>query len=444
MPRKGTLRLGEALRLTDGLTFGVLAKVVPPGRVREVLEETGRGSKRNRDLPAHVMVYYVILLGLYRAEETREVLRLLLQGMQWVLGLGQRVVPAGRSAISQARKRLGELPLKRLYERMVRPVATAQTPGAHYRGWHLVALDGTTLEVADTEANEAGFGRPEAEGEAVAAYPRLRLVGLVETGTHVMFAATLGRYDQSEVTMSRELIPHLKPGMLCLADRAFPGYALWEEMLRSGAALVWRVQKGIVLECEERLADGSYRSRIYPKREGGKPRTGGIPVRVVDYRVEGIKTKEEQYRLVTSILDPEAAPAEELAGLYHERWEFETTLDEFKTHLRGARSVLRSQSPELVRQECWGVLLAHYALRGVMHEAALSAGRDPDEISFLHTVRVVRRSLPHFAVFPPSALGDTPPADSGGDPGGDPGAAARPVRETRRQTSTQPVQSPAP
>jgi hypothetical protein len=402
--------LGEALRLSDGLTVGCLGRTVPLAQVHETLAETGRESQRQRDLPAHVMVYYVIMLSLYRAEGTREVLRLLLEGVRLMLGLEVRVTPAGRSGISQARARLGEAPMKTLYERIVKPIATPQTRGAFYRRWHLVAVDGTTLEIADTEANVEGFGRVSGEGEIPAAFPRLRLVGLVETGTHVMFAATVGRYDVSETTLCRDLIAHLRPGMLCLADRAYPGYELWKEMLASGADLSWRVQRGIPLPCEKRLPDGSYLSTLYPKQDG-KPRGEGIPVRVVEYRVEGIKAKEERYRLVTSLLDPNEAPAEELAQLYHERWEFETTLDEFKTHLRGARSVLRSQAPEMVRQECWGLLLAHFAIRGLMHEAALQGGRDPDRLSFIHTVRVMRRSLPRFAAFPPGELADSTPGD---------------------------------
>ena len=192
--------------------------------------------------------------------------------------------------------------------------------------------------------------------------------------------------------------------MLCLADRYFYGYKLWKEAMATGADLVWRVRARIRLPCEQRLPDGSYLSRLYSHWNHGKPCGEGIPVRVIEYTVKNAEGKTELYRLVTTILDPEAAPAGELIQLYRERWEFETLLDEFKTHLRGARTVLRSQIPELVRQEFYGILLVHYALRGLMHEAALRAKRDPDRISFIHTARVVRRSLPRFADLPPSGL----------------------------------------
>ena len=227
MPRTNTLRLGAEPRLADGITIGALTGIVPREQVERVLAETGRASRRRRDLPAHVMVYYVIALALYRAEGSREVLRLLLESLQRLLKWGVRVTPAGKSAISQARSRLGEEPLKRLYGEIAMPLATAQTPGAFYRHWRTVAIDGSTLEVPDTDANVEAFGRPTADPGSQSAYPLLRLVGLVETGTHVVFAAALGRYDTAETTLARQLLPALRPGMLCLGDRYFPGYELW-------------------------------------------------------------------------------------------------------------------------------------------------------------------------------------------------------------------------
>jgi hypothetical protein len=402
MPRTSKLR-HEGDRLTDLINIGVLTARFPVDEVKQILEETGRQSKRVRDLPAHVMVYYVIAIALYRAEPMREVLRLLLEGLRSILGFQVKVVVAGKSGISQARSRLGEEPVKQLYEQVVKPVATPDTRGAFYRGWHLVALDGFVLEVPDTEENRAGFG-PGSPTQAESVWPLMRGVGLVEVGTHVLFGAVLGPYSSGEVTLAKQVIPHLKPGMLCLADRYFPGFRLWKQAVETGADLVWRVRQVIDFPVEKRLPDGSFLSHFYPGRQKGKPGREGIPVRVIDYQVLGPDRKEETIRIITSILDWEAAPAAELAQLYHERWEFETALDEFKTHLRGARTVLRSQTPELVRQECYGLLLAHFALRGLMHEAALRGGRDPDRISFVHTLRIVRRTLPRFAALPPSRL----------------------------------------
>lgn len=426
----------EGERLTDLMNIGVLTTRFPLELVREVLKETGRESQRERALPAHVLMYYVIALGLFRPQETREVLRVLQEGLKTIFGGRREIRTAGKAAISQARSRLGTEPVKRLYERVVQPVATEGTQGAFYRNWRVVALDGFTLEVPDTEANRAAFARPESPSGGEAAYPRLRGVGLVETGTHVLFAAVVDSYAKGEITLAREVVPKLRPEMLCLADRYFPGHALWKQAVQTGAHLVWRVREKVRLPVEERLSDGSYRSRFYAKWDRGKPRGEEIPVRVIEYEVLG---GEERVRLVTSILDWESAPAEELAALYHERWEFETALDEFKTHLRGARTVLRSQTPELVRQEVYGLLLAHFALRGLMHEAALRGGRDPDRISFTHTVNVVRRTLPRFAALPPSALETGARGRASGGAGGRRRTETAPDGEARREAKAESV-----
>ncbi|HEX8134976.1 MAG TPA: IS4 family transposase [Actinomycetes bacterium] len=392
--------LPAGIRLSDHVSLGVIARTFPPDRVRRVLAETGRASERERDLPAHVMVYYAIALALYTTSGTREVLRCLLEGLRWLWG-AEAVRVAGRSGISQARTRLGSAPLRRLYEQVVHPVATPATKGAWYRAWRLVSLDGSCLDVADTEENRAAFGRPEASrGES--AFPQLRFVALVENGTHVLFGARLGRLADGETTLAHGVLTALRPGMLCLADRQFFGCALWQEAAVTGADLLWRVKRNLRLPREAVLADGSYLTTVYPTEKDRRHRAGGIQVRVVEYRLEGIAGAEPLYRLVTTILDPAEAPAAELAALYHERWEIEGALAELKTRLRGARVVLRSKTPELVRQEFWGLLLAHFAVRGLMHEAALRAEEDPDRLSFLHAVRVIRRKLPLFAALPPS------------------------------------------
>ena len=281
-------------------------------------------------------------------------------------------------------------------------MATPATQGAWYRQWRLVSLDGSCLDVADTEENRTAFGRPAASRGA-SAFPQLRLVALVENGTHVLFGACPGRYEEGETTLARPVLTALQPGMLCLADRQFFGHALWQTATATGADLLWRVKTNLRLPREVRLADGSYLTTIYQSEKDRRHKVNGIQVRVVEYRLEGIVGAEPLYRLVTTILDPTAAPAAELAALYHERWEIEGAVDELKTHLRGAGMVLRSKTPELVRQEFWGLLLAHYAVRGLMHESALRADEDPDRLSFLHAVRVVRRKLPLFVALPPSA-----------------------------------------
>ncbi|MCE3249063.1 MAG: transposase domain protein [Geminicoccaceae bacterium] len=398
--------LPAGVRLSDHISLGVIARALPPDRVERILAETGKASERERDLPAQVMVYYAIALALYMGSSAREVLRCLLEGLRWLWG-AEAVKVAGRSGISQARSRLGEAPLHRLYEEVVQPIATRATKGAWYRRWRLVSLDGSCLDVADTDANRAAFGCPGA-GRGASAFPQLRFVALVENGTHVLFGARPGRLAEGETTLAHDVLAALRPGMLCLADRQFFGCALWQAAAATGADLLWRGKHNPRLPREAVLADGSSLTTIYPSDKDRRHGINGVRVRVVEYRLEGVAGAAPLYRLVATILDPAQAPAAELAALYHERWEIEGALAELKTRLRGARVVLRSKTPALVRQEVWGLLLAHFAVRGLMHEAALRADEDPDRLSFLHAVRVVRRKLPQFAALPPS--GQAPPA----------------------------------
>jgi hypothetical protein len=258
------------------------------------------------------------------------------------------------------------------------------------------------LDVADTQENRVAFGRLGAS-RGRSAYPQIRFVSLVENGTHILFGTTMGSYATGEISLAKATLMRLQPGMLCLADRNFLGYQLWQQAQSTGADLLWRGKKHLRLELESELPDGSYLSRLYPSERDWRKKTNGIGVRVIEYTLEGVPEAEPSYRLVTTILDHRVASAAELAALYHERWEIETALDELKTHLRGAQIVLRSKTPDLVRQEFYGFMMAHFAVRGLMHEAALQADKDPDRPSFLHAVRVIRRKLPAFSAIPASA-----------------------------------------
>ena len=400
MPRTFA-ELPKGVRLTDFISLGVLAEKFPLSKVQTVLRETGCESKRRRNLPAHVVVYYVIALALYTGVSYGEVLRCLVEGLAW-LGIDVRSIrKTAKSAISQARSRLGKEPLKQLYEQVVGPIAQEKTRGAWYRDWRVMTLDGSTLELGDTTQNEAEFGRPGAS-RGKSGFPQLRFVSLVENGTHVLLGAEPGPYHTGENRLAQGVLRHLNTGMLCLADRNFFSYLLWNKAAETGADLLWRVKKNLLLPCLKRFPDGSYLSKIYPSAKARRHHRQAILVRVIEYRLEGVEQSEPLYRLMTTITDAEMAPAEELAALYHERWEIETALDELKTHLRGARTVLRSKKPDLVLQEFYGFLLAHFAIRGLMHEAALEADIDPDRLSFVHSVRVLRRKLPVFVSIPPS------------------------------------------
>lgn len=397
---RSVAELPAGVRITDYISLGVISKTFPLEKVRRIIGEAGKASQRRRDLPAHVVLYYVIALALYMRSSYREVLRCLLEGIQWLQGPESLVRVTGKSGISQARTRLGHEAVKRVHDEIVTPIATPRTHGAWYRHWRLVSMDGSTLDVADTLANRAHFERPgTSRGEA--AFPQIRLVALVENGSHVLYASQIGGCRTAENTLADTVVEALTPECLCLADRNFFSFALWTKAQATGADLLWRMKKNAVLPVEQRLDDGSYLSRIYASPTDRRKGIGGVPVRVVEYRLEGVDGAEDIYRLITTILDSALAPAGELAALYHERWEIETALDELKTHLKGARIILRSKTPELVLQECYGLLMAHFAIRGLMHEAALKDDIDPDQLSFVHAVRVVKRKLPIYITFPP-------------------------------------------
>jgi hypothetical protein len=349
-------------------------------------------------LPARVVVYFVLAMCLFSGQGYEEVVRLLTEGLHGMRRWrGAWTVPS-TAAIWKARSRLGVAPLRELFARVCRPVAVDDTVGAFYRRWRLAAVDGTTFDLPDTQSNVAAFGRPRSgRGEEQVGYPQVRLVGLVECGTHVVFDAAIGPLRVGEIGLAREVFRSLGPGMLLLADRGLASFDLWQAASATGADLLWRVRKDLVLRVVEQLADGSYLSEIFSQRDPHHSR-GGCRVRVVEYTIAG---HDLVYRLITTILDPDQAPAAELAALYAQRWEFESTLDEIKTHLGGPRLVLRSQHADGAEQEVYGFLLVHHAIRTLMHRAAHDHDHDPDRISFVRSLRVVRRQVTDQAAFSP-------------------------------------------
>jgi hypothetical protein len=392
-----------------GISLGAITRYFPVKLVEAILEQTGRQSVRRRRLPAPLMMYYMVALGLFFSDGCREVLRRVSRraSQPWPEEYDE---VSTESAISQARTRLGSKPVAQLYEAVVRPIATRQTLSAWYRRWRLVTLDGTLLDVADTPKNERAFGRPGVS-HGSAAYPQMRVVTLLENGTHVLFGAALGGCRTGEKTLAWKVIRRLPPDALCLADRGVFGYPLWCEALKTGAQLLWRGTSNLILPRLRELSDGSYLSKIYPSPKHRRDDCEGVWVRIIQFEI-GPKGKAEPYRLLCSILDPKKAPAIQLAHLYAKRWTVETTFDELKTRLRGMAVVLRSQTPEHIRQDVYGMLLAHFGVRAIMHEAALNEGVEPGDLSFLHALRVVHRHLPEFVSFPPSIRLLAPPSDT--------------------------------
>lgn len=382
------------------ISAGVLAAVCPRPLIEEVLNETGKASQRERQLPAPAVVYYVMALALWREAPLEEVLRVVCEGLQWLGGGQGQAIQASKSAISQARSRLGSQVMQQLAQRVLRPLAQPGAAGAWYRGLRVMALDGSCLDVADERANAEFFGYP-GSWRGQSAFPQARVLGLLECGTHAIVAAEIAPYAHSERAMAASVLSQwLRKDMLLLADRGFYSFKLWQQSLGSGATLLWRVSATVKLPVQKILADGSYLSTIYDSADTA--RRHGQTVRVIEYALQNSATPtQDSYRLITTVLEPEQAPALELASLYHERWEVENAFDELKTHLRGASTVLRSKTPDLVKQELWGLLLAHFAVRQLMAQAAWCQELDPDRLSFVHAVRVIKRKLPQAAAIPP-------------------------------------------
>ena len=400
MPRAGWTKPESERRLSDLVSVGVLMRTFPPSLVDDLIAETGRKEQRHRSLPARTMAYFAIGMALHSEGSYEDVLGLLSDGLSWATGDEPVRLPS-KSAIFQARSRLGSKPLAALFSRVARPLAGANTPGAYLAGRRLVAIDGTCLDVADTTENDEFFGRPGVNKGEQAAFPQARVVALAECGTHAIFDVAVGAYTTSENTLAREVIDRLEPGMLLLADRGFCGFPLWNRAQATGADLLWRAMGSMKPRHVETLEDGSWLAELKPSGNAGR-HADGLTIRVIDYEIDDGRDNDTSYRLFTTLLDPHEAPAEELAVAYAQRWEIEAAFDELKVHQRGPRTVLRSKSPDLVLQEIWGHLCCHFAIRTLMWEAADEAHVDPDRVSFVAALRIVRRSITAARDFSPS------------------------------------------
>jgi hypothetical protein len=403
VPRAGWVKPATDQRLSDHISIGVLTRVFPAEVVDRVVAQAGRGEQRQRLLPARVVVYYVLGLALYSSSSYEEVIRMLVDGLSWASGWRTPWSVPTKGALAQARSRLGPEPLRALFEEVAQPLASPATAGAFYRDLRLVTIDGTCVDVADSSANEERFGRPgSGRGQGVGGFPQLRLVALAECGTHAITHVVLGPCTSGELALADELWGSLGAGTLCLADRNFYSFERFQKARATGAQLLWRVKSDIGLPREQMLPDGSYLTSIYAPKDR-KARRDGARARVIEYKLSdpGRAATDTRYRLLTTILDPEQAPAEELAPLYTQRWEFEGALDELKVHQRGPRVVLRSKTPDGAIQEMYGYLCVHYAIRWLMHTVALETGHDPDRLSFTRTLRAARRTTASHAGFSP-------------------------------------------
>ncbi len=402
MARAGWKKPKTETRLSDVVSVGLLARVFPAEVVDEVIARCDRTEQRHRALPARVMAYFAMGLALHSEGSYEDVLALMADGLAWADSTPLELVKLpSKSAIFQARERLGAEPVKALFDRVARPLAGGSTPGSWLAGRRLVAIDGTTLDVADSVANDEFFGRPGVNKGERSAFPQARLVALAECGTHAIFDAELGPYTTSELALSKDLVDRLEPGMVLLADRGFTGFALWKQASATGADLLWRAKNNVTPRHIETLEDGSWLGEL--RANNTRVNTEHVVVRVVDYHVDdGRDVALGPFRLFTTLVDPGDVTATELAAAYAQRWEIESVFDELKTHQRGSKIVLRSKSPALVQQEIWGHLCCHYAIRTLMFEAAREIDVDPDRVSFVAALRITRRSLSQARGFSPS------------------------------------------
>ena len=400
MPRSGWRKSESDRRLSDLVSVGVLMKVFPPEVADSVIAECGRTEQRRRSLPARSVAYFAMGMALHSDGSYEDVLALISDGLSWAERTDGSRRLANKAAISHARDRLGPEAMEKLFARVASPLASKDTEGCWLAGRRLVAIDGTCLDLADTPANDAFFGRPGVNKGERSAFPQARVVALAECGTHAMFDAEIGPYTTSENALSGDLLDRLEKGMLCLADRGFYSFEAWQRAAKTGADLCWRVKDNLKLVSIKDLPDGSYLAEVFHSTKD-RNRRHPVRVRVIEYTIDDGRQPTGPYRLITTILDPADAPAIELATAYAERWEIESAFDELKTHQRGPRAVLRSKSPDLVTQEIWGHLCCHYAIRSLMFGAAVDAGRDPDRVSFVAALRISRRSIAQAGAFPP-------------------------------------------
>lgn len=393
--------LGQGVRLSDYLAASLFARVYPMETLNQLLDKHECNSRRVRRFPASTVIYFNMALSLYPEAAYEDVFAALTQGLSWMQG-GEPTLTVSKASITEARAKIGYSVLRDLQAQCCPALAVQeQNPESFYAGLRLVAMDGSSFDVPDEQANVDAFGYPEG-GRAPAGYPKAQCAVLVECGTHAILAGSIGPYREAEWKLSQSLLPTLNGTMLCMADRGFNGFEHWQQASQTGAQLLWRVAKNRNLPVKKVLEDGSFLSTIYRREKISERAVEAIQVRIIEYALPNMPESEPRYRLMTTMLDPTGAPAHELAALYHERWHVESVFDELKTHLRQSRRVLRSKTPDLVRQEFYGWMLAHYAIRWLMHSAARQEEKNPLDLSFTGNLHLFRRAQPQSGAFPPS------------------------------------------
>ena len=389
-------------KFTDAVALEALESVVPAALIRAAAAGAAVPTVRRRKLPADLTLLLCLAMSLWPQQALGVVLARLVHGLR-LFWPDPDLTLASKGAISQARYRLGARPVVALFRAVCRPLATPQTPGAFRFGLRLVAIDGTVEDVPDSPANARAFGRHSGDRGA-SAFPQVQGVYLSECGTHAVLDAGFWPCHTSERVGALRLLRSVFAGMLLLLDRGFYSFEMIERARARGAHLLGRVPAGVGLRVRHRLPDGSYWAYIYPADPARRQRGDHLLVRVLVYTLSDPARPGhgEPHRLVTTLLDAREAPALDLICTYHERWEVELAIDEIDTHQRLAQHPLRSPKPVGVLQELYGLLVAHYAVRALMAEAARDARLAPSRLSFAAAIELVRVAVDDFHLVCPA------------------------------------------
>jgi hypothetical protein len=386
------------------LHLEAIGRAVPMSEIKAALQETGVQEVRERKLSMVTVVLLTIAMGIYTRLSLGDVMGQVARGLRYIWPNPDYTVPKD-SAIAYRRYQLGARPVVNLFHRVCRPMATPETPGAFLFGLRLMAFDGTVEDVPDTPENVAAFGR-HTGSRGDSAFPQVQGVYLAECGTHAIVDAGFWPCHTSERVGGFRLLRSLEEGMLIMWDRGFHDFDMLVQAQKQGAHVLARLPSHVKPKKIHALSDGSYLAYLYPSEYQRRKRGEHLLVRIVEYTIldPALPGYGEHHRLVTSLLEPEPCPALDLACAYHERWEIEVIIDEVDTHQRLAGRPLRSLKPVGVIQELFGLLVAHYAIRFLMHEAALHAGVDSDRVSFVHALHVIHGAIPEFQMTAPEQL----------------------------------------
>jgi hypothetical protein len=391
-------------KFSQELSLAAIEHIVPRAAIAEALAVEGRLNERERKLNLLITVLLVIMINIYTSDSMADVLEQMAQGLRYIWPDPDYVLPKA-SAITYRRYQVGARPMVALFHQVCQPLATPETPGAFLFGLRLMAIDGTTEDVPDTPANVAVFGRHQGD-RGPSAFPQVQGVYLVECGTHAVVDAGFWPYHTSERVGGFRLLRSVTPGMLVMWGRGFHDYDMFVQTRQRGAHVLSRLPAHVKPKVVRRLADGSYLAYLRPSDYQRRKQGERLLVRVIEYTLTdpNLPGYGEVHRLVTTLLDPQAYPILDLICAYHERWEVEITIDEIDIHQRLLPGPLRSLKPVGVIQELYGLLIAHYIIRALMHEAAQQAHLDPDRLSFVGAIKVLQKAVPEFQMTAPEQL----------------------------------------